>query len=55
MSCIKPPAAPTVIVFASPIVSVLTPTLNESVKLTIELLKPDIETEVWSFNSMNGK
>ena len=55
ISWIKPLAAPTVIDFARPIVSVLTPTLNELVKFTIELLKPDIETEVWSFNSIKGK
>ena len=44
MSCIKPLAAPTVILLASPILSVLIPILNESVRLTIELLNPDIET-----------
>ena len=55
MSWINPLEDPIVIVLASPIVSVLTPILNESVKLTIELLNPDIETEVWSFNSIKGK
>ena len=54
MSCIKPLAAPIVILFARPILSVLIPILNESVKLTIELLNPDIETASWLFNSMNG-
>ena len=43
------------IVFANPIVSVFTPTLKESVKLTIFLLNPDITTLSWSFNSIRGK
>ena len=55
ISWINPPAAPIVILFASPTLSVFTPTLNESVRLTIELLNPDTETASLSFNSMNGK
>ena len=55
ISWIKPFAAPIVIVFASPTESVPTPTLNELVKFTIELLNPDMDTDVWSFNSINGK
>ena len=55
ISWIRPPADPTDIVFESPTLSVDTPTLNESVRLTIELLKPDIEINDWSFNSINGK
>ena len=55
ISWIKPPAEPIVIAFASPILLVVTPILNESVRLTIELLNPDIETASLSFNSMNGK
>ena len=55
ISWIKPFAAPIVIVFARPTLSVVTPTLNESVKLTIELLNPEIDTNDWLFNSINGK
>ena len=45
----------TFISFANFIVSVFTPTLKESVKLTICLLSPDIATVSWSFNSIKGK
>ena len=55
MSWIIPLPLPIAIVLARPILSVLTPTLNASVRLTIDVLKPDIETTFWSFNSKNGK
>ena len=49
------PAEADCIVDKSVILDVLTPTLNVSVKFTIEVLKPDIDTQVWSFISNNGK
>ena len=55
MSCINPLFEPTVIDLARPMVSVLTPTVKLSVKLTIELVNPDMFTVVSSFNSINGK
>ena len=55
MSCINPFIAPSVIVFASPTLKVETPTVNESVKFLIDVLKPDIDTDVLSFNSIKGK
>ena len=55
ISWITPLALPTFIVCASPILSVLIPTLNVFVKLTIELLNPDTDIASWSFNSTNGR
>ena len=36
-------------------VSVETPTLNDPVRLTTVVLNPEIDIEVWSFNSKKGK
>ena len=55
ISWTNPLALPSVISDAKLVESVVTPTLNESVKFFISVLKPDIETESWSFNSINGK
>ena len=54
-SCTKPALLPTVIDAANTVDSVDTPTLNESVRLVIFVLNPDIETESSLFNSINGK
>ena len=55
ISWIKPLLDPIVIGFESFCLSVLTPILKESVKFTTEVLKPDILTDDWLLNSINGK
>ena len=56
MSSITPAALLlTAIVLPKLIVSVFTPTLNESVRLIIFVLNPDITTLSWLFNSIYGK
>ena len=54
ISWTNPLALPTVISADKLVKSVLTPTLNESVRFVILVLNPDIWTASWLFNSMNG-
>ena len=55
ISWTRPAELPTVILDARLTLLVETPTLNIFVKFLIFVLKPDIDTASWSFNSMNGK
>ena len=55
ISWTNPATLPMVIASDNCVLSVLTPTLKAFVKFVILVLKPDIETASWSFNSINGK
>ena len=55
ISWTNPATLPAVIDTANPVDSVLTPTLNASVRFFISVLKPEIDTASWLFNSMNGR
>ena len=46
---------PTVIDLPNETVSVLTPTVNESVNFGIEVVSPEMNTESLSFNSRKGR
>ena len=55
ISWTNPATLPDVIASDNCVLDVLTPTLKASVRFVIFVLKPDIDTASWSFNSMNGK